>query len=366
MSNNCVIDLQNRKNCKYCRIQKCYEMGMKKEFIRTSKQEIKDKENKVNERALCCTYRTQNDENIVLNNIIENFETNDERLNQQIREIEYCLSMANSDGIYNNINDFYHEMSFKPVFRQLNENTNSFNELETKRLYELFRSSEVFKHKSIQTHSQYLLTDMIDVNSTCLLMLDRDVDDMLKFTKNLDSFRNLCFNDQLALIKYGCLEMLLLRYSILYDIKTDYWTWVWKTDNMTAGTFKLDVYKPEKRNMYVHYKNYLHKLLPEWNRDYIVLDLLTAIVLFNPHRPKLIYRDVVKSEQQLYLYLLQRYLYLKHGSESETQRKLSNFMNSLTDLQNICEIKKKNGHEFYLKSFGPILKEILYDMTSYN
>ncbi|CAG2170086.1 unnamed protein product, partial [Oppiella nova] len=35
---------------------------------------------------------------------------------------------------------------------------------------------------------------------------------------------------------------------------------------------------------------------------------LTAIVLFNPNRPNLIHRDVVKAEQQLYIYLLQRIL----------------------------------------------------------
>ena len=71
-----------------------------------------------------------------------------------------------------------------------------------------------------------------------------------------------------------------------------------------------------------------------------------------------------RAEQQLYIYLLQRYLNLKYKSDLETQTKLSKLMNPLKDLQIICDIEKKNGHEFYLETYGPILKEILYDITN--
>ncbi|CAG2168329.1 unnamed protein product [Oppiella nova] len=67
----------------------------------------------------------------------------------------------------------------------------------------------------------------------------------------------------LAVFKYGCHEMLLLRQSLHYNMHTDYWTWV---------------------------------------------SSRTAII--------------------------------------------------------VCEIERKNGYEYYLDCFGPILKEILYDIST--
>ncbi|CAG2100006.1 unnamed protein product [Medioppia subpectinata] len=115
----------------------------------------------------------------------------------------------------------------------------------------------------------YEMKDLCEINYSCNKMMDRDVEDLISLTKNLMSFNSLCFNDQLALIKYSSFEIIILRHSIHYEINTDYWTWVWKSDNSSIGGFKLSAFKYEKRG-------------------------LTAILLFNPNRPNLTHRDVVK------------------------------------------------------------------------
>ncbi|CAG2100009.1 unnamed protein product [Medioppia subpectinata] len=166
----------------------------------------------------------------------------------------------------------------------------------------------------------------------------------------------------LALIKYGCLEIVLLRYSIFYDNNTDYWTCARTLDTEKVCGFKLSAMRHEKRDLYCFYQDYFHKVNTVLNHNSIILDLLTAILLFDPNRPNLIHRDVVKAEQQLYIYLLQRYLHLKY--DSKTQSKLSQLMNILMDLQNICNIEMKNAYELYLDSYGPILQEILFDVTT--
>ncbi|CAG2101554.1 unnamed protein product [Medioppia subpectinata] len=48
---------------------------------------------------------------------------------------------------------------------------------------------------------------------------------------------------------------------------------------------------------------------------------MTAIVLFNPYRPGLKYRDTVKLQQHIYMHLLKRYLMMKYGTESEANEK---------------------------------------------
>ncbi|CAG2103174.1 unnamed protein product [Medioppia subpectinata] len=303
-----------------------------REFIRIKESDVKSTQEANNEMTVCTSNQIlndTNDENSVLNKIIENNTTNGDKLMQQIKEIESYILRINNRMNDSDMFEMPIRLSHKPVFRQLTDHK-SFNDLESRRMSELFLSSNVFKYKSFHTKNIIELTNIVDINCSCNKMLNRD----------------------LALIKYGCLEILVLRSSILYDINTDYWTMAYNSDDQRVDSFKLVAL------------NYLTKIVSEWNRDYIILDLLTAIILFNPNRPNLTHRDVVKAEQQLYIYLLQRYLHLKHGSEFETQIKLSILMKLMSDLEYLCLLKKKNGGDFYLDSFGPILQEILYDIIN--
>ncbi|CAG2099953.1 unnamed protein product [Medioppia subpectinata] len=52
------------------------------------------------------------------------------------------------------------------------------------------------------------------------------------------------------------------------------------------------------------------------------MDLVTAILLFNPYRSQLKHREVVKYKRWIYFHLLQRYLLLKYRSESEVKSRL--------------------------------------------
>ncbi|CAG2171807.1 unnamed protein product [Oppiella nova] len=96
-----------------------------------------------------------------------------------------------------------------------------------------------------------------------------------------------------------------------------------------------------RKEYYPRMKAFIDTLDAEWDRDQVVLDLLTAIVFFNPNRPKLNYREIVKLQQYIYMYLLQRYLLLKHQSESEAQQKFCKFMDNLNELEALGDIKRK-------------------------
>ncbi|CAG2106704.1 unnamed protein product [Medioppia subpectinata] len=93
--------------------------------------------------------------------------------------------------------------------------------------------------------------------------------------------------------------------------------------------------------------------------------LLSAIVLFNPNRPNLIHRDIIRLEQQLYIYLLERYLLLKYGSEWESQPKVQKLMNSMKDLEIMTEIQRTPEAIDPMKKavdlYGPLCID-LYDL----
>ncbi|CAG2100862.1 unnamed protein product [Medioppia subpectinata] len=60
---------------------------------------------------------------------------------------------------------------------------------------------------------------------------------------------------------------------------------------------------------------------------------LTAITLFNPNVPNISHTTAIRLKQQLYIYLLQRYLLLKYRSESESQTRLQNLMIILNEFK---------------------------------
>ncbi|CAG2168784.1 unnamed protein product [Oppiella nova] len=72
---------------------------------------------------------------------------------------------------------------------------------------------------------------------------------------------------------------------------------------------------------------------------HISISLLKAIILFNPNRPNLSHKLNVKLEQQLYIYLLQRYLLLKCRSKPESQTMLQKLMTMLMDVHFVSELE---------------------------
>ncbi|CAG2161447.1 unnamed protein product [Oppiella nova] len=110
--------------------------------------------------------------------------------------------------------------------------------------------------------------------------------------------------------------------------------------------------KQFKRNAYKLCKRFMKNISREWDSDDVVLNLLTAIILYNPNRPDLIHRDSVKYQQLLYQYLLQRYLLLRYRSESEAQYKYTKLMNTLRDLKRL-NIRELNADILYYN----VLKE---------
>ncbi|CAG2103176.1 unnamed protein product [Medioppia subpectinata] len=291
--------------------------------------------------------------------IREMFETGETDYKTYTQRVNKAECIIATTSLRDQLMDIRVNLSLKPVFNEMID-FNFFTELQMRRVAELFNSTNVFDHEPSHPMAIIEITDLVQLNRLCVMSMAQDVRDVLAFANNLHSFNNLCPGDQLSLLKYACYEIAILRATLLFDINTEYFTMICDhyTENPTIGLYKLDVMKEEKHHLYSYYKSYLHKTLPEWNRDPVIFNLLTAIVLFNPNRPNISHRDVIQAEQKLYIYLLQCYLYMKCRSEAETQSKLSKLMNPLTDLQVICEIEKKIGHEiYYYESVGPNLKD---------
>lgn len=46
---------------------------------------------------------------------------------------------------------------------------------------------------------------------------------LIKMAKKINAFKNMCEEDQVALLKGGCTEMMILRSTMTYDCARDTW-----------------------------------------------------------------------------------------------------------------------------------------------
>ncbi|CAG2103065.1 unnamed protein product, partial [Medioppia subpectinata] len=224
-----------------------------------------------------------------------------------------------------------------------------FNQLEANRLSELLNAALVFSTNRAGSNNPVpdptrrrvsLALTYDDVYKVMGHALEAKVISCVQLCQQLSPFGDICDNDRISLIKYGCYDMFCARALTVYDRDRDYWTHSMDNDESCIVTLK-QVF-PHLRERYGHL---FQTLCREVDSDSVVLDLLTVIILFNSDRPMLVHRDLVKFQQNIYMYLLRRYLLLKYSTECEAEYKYQTLMKCLREL-NVLGVKHREYIEF--------------------
>ncbi|XP_054153970.1 bile acid receptor-like [Oppia nitens] len=292
-NDKCIINVITRNSCKRCRLSKCIEKGMKSELIKDSKQKAIIYMNQKRKRRNCRKRFTNeiNDENGVVIKHMTNTNTCNDNILDQIDDIEYVVNNNNIDDMYN-IWQQVLQSSLNPVFPVIND-FNSFNVYESNCLSQLFNASQIFKYMILNTCNIIEIKNIIQLYEEAIY-LDIDIKRFSKFCNSLNAFNAICNDDKMTLIKFGFLEALLLRYSMMFNKSTNCWKATLGSNKTIC--IKLDILMNEPRNMYGVYKSYFDNIIPELQKDFIVLDLLTVIALFNPYRPNLKHKETIKPQ----------------------------------------------------------------------
>ncbi|XP_050685774.1 nuclear hormone receptor HR96-like isoform X3 [Eriocheir sinensis] len=135
---------------------------------------------------------------------------------------------------------------------------------------------------------------------------------LIKMAKKINAFKSLCQEDQIALLKGGCTEMMLLHSVCAYDPDKD--SWKIQQDHSCTKDIKLKVLKAAPGNVYEEHKRFVLAFEPKWKQDPHIIFLLCAITLFNPQRQHIIHAEAIRHEQGSYLYLTRRYLEARYGT----------------------------------------------------
>ncbi|XP_053681744.1 nuclear hormone receptor HR96 [Sabethes cyaneus] len=153
--------------------------------------------------------------------------------------------------------------------------------------------------KSNQNQHDPLLLKVINLTAIAIRRL-------IKMSKKISAFKNMCQEDQLALLKAGCTEMMILRSAMQYDCDRASWKIPHRQEEMS--NIRADVLKLAKGNVYQEHERFIRTFDKKWRSDENIILIMCAITLFTPDRPKTVHSDVIKLEQNSYYYLLRRYL----------------------------------------------------------
>ncbi|XP_034114259.1 nuclear hormone receptor HR96 [Drosophila albomicans] len=129
---------------------------------------------------------------------------------------------------------------------------------------------------------------------------------LIKMAKKISAFRDMCQEDQVALLKGGCTEMMIMRSVIIYDNDRAAWKVPFTKEN--TANIRTDLLKFAKGNVYEEHQKFITTFDEKWRMDDNIILIMCAIVLFTPARSRVIHKDAIRLDQNSYYYLLRRYL----------------------------------------------------------
>ncbi|CAG2110872.1 unnamed protein product [Medioppia subpectinata] len=301
----CVINVLTRRHCNKCRLEKCFALGMRKELIR-GYEVIKSKHKPSNESLNYTDFSNNNNlhnYSLIDTTIDENFTfdlLDNNLININDIEEQLIVSKNNTNSVVKYVNkNSGKELPIIPVFKTISD-YNGINQLEFSRISELLIAYNNTFNSGLNTNTHnttvHKVNDLQELTTGYNDLNEEFIKIIVKFTKSLNGFNNICADDKYALMKHGVRDLVLIRCLKYYNLEI----------------------------------------------ECFVAQILAAIILFNPNHPNLLHKNIIRLEQQLYIYLLQRYLLLKYRSEFESQMKLQQIMDSLKDINTLNQIQTKH------------------------
>ncbi|CAG2162875.1 unnamed protein product [Oppiella nova] len=185
-------------------------------------------------------------------------------------------------------------MDVLSIARPITDYNTTFNELEGNRFTELISAANIMIPKlSTNINKTYVSTvegflRVIDIQR------ESDVKNVVKVFKRLMCATEICEQDKVILLKYGASEVHCMRCITYYDYDNQRWTNY--LDDNNAVILSMDFVRQIEPDNETHviFQDYVNKLYNDIDSDINVLNIMTAIVLFNPYRPGLKYSEIVK------------------------------------------------------------------------
>jgi len=408
-SDNCSIDLVTRRFCQKCRLQKCFTVGMKKEWIKTESEKNLKRKTKTETGALVSNGNKRKPNNLdqfhhsnedaLKNHDEENIESTENReidhhQHQQNSNINLSTHPINENNTYpqNYSCPFQHktmeygghghdantgnwtyncqqpstisvaqiiDMAISAEYESSPQQTLTvLSDREQSKLQELYIASRALAEtigaeEDLSFNKFNAEPSLISVINLTELAMKR----IIKMSKQIFSFSQLCQEDQVSLLKGGCIELMVLRSVMNYDNEKHSWQIPAYSCLRVISSEVLKEASQLGVNLYEEHLRFASSFCTVWKNDENILLILSAIALFTPDRPNVVHQSVVKKVQDGYFYLLQRYLQTKFVG-CQAQDIYLTLIGKLVELHRLNDAHTKLFMEVNPKQIEPLLIEI--------
>ncbi len=195
-------------------------------------------------------------------------------------------------------------------------------------------------------HADPNLNQLVNQSSITVLRI-------IKFAKRLEEFTKLPQECQIGILKWTWIHILMLRSISLYDIDRD--VWVTPKGKIPSGILKNATGFVQLHHELVTFSKAFKTII---QNDLPIVIMLSAIILFSPEGPHVIFRDVVSNIQDKYLLLLKHYLEARY-SYSRAADMYPQLIYKIKELKELCEDQGKVLLHVDPSEIEPIMLEIL-------
>ncbi|XP_034976213.1 nuclear receptor ROR-beta [Zootoca vivipara] len=410
---NCLIDRTNRNRCQHCRLQKCLALGMSRDAVKFGRMSKKQRDSLYAEVQKHQQNQEQGggskDEAETLSRVYTTSvssgvsELDDISMLSDGFLFDFPLTPEGSGGYYNL--DLL--TSAQPSPDQSSIDVSDAKLIKQESIYELMLEPSLFPHSSLEggplasdvsrieierlaqnvvkSHletSQYtgeelkrlawMLHSQEDIRNMqsksceamwheCTVQISNAIQYVVEFAKRIDGFMDLCQNDQIILLKAGCLEVLLIRMIRAFNPLNN--------TVLFAGKYAgMQMFKSLGCDDLVNAIFELGRNLCRLQLSDEEVALFTAAVLLSPDRPWLSEsKKVQKLQDKIYL-ALQHEIQKKNGNED----RLSKIISKLPLMKTICNLHLDKLEFFRLihpeiaTNFPPLYKEVFNSELHYS
>ncbi|CAF2789421.1 unnamed protein product [Rotaria sp. Silwood2] len=358
----CSITYEIRRKCQRCRLNRCFSMGMRKDFI-LSDQEKERRKKRLEENRNISSKRSSTSDtknSLSSNNIL----SNSQYFSQTFDEIDQLLMDMDTDKFDNNI--FINEnINLNNIKEESLDKLSFQDELIIENIQSSFLS--YFKNEEIKCFP----IDATDC-TTALISWSQSANEIalrfISFFRQIDEFESLHNDDRFILIKYNLLPLFPIFKCFIYKpINNSCLNEENEKIEKNPQLFILSNQTNEIRRTFI---NVVLSLVNITEQDPSLLSLLLLILIFsqglsmNENEPTLKDSLAVNRAQNYYTKLLWKYSINKWG-EIQTYKNITQLLTVIFRLQSATKKMREFFSSQYITSntvdkIAPLMQTVLH------